>query len=695
MNILYEKTKLFGRPMRTADDEWWRGLIGGGGDSSSSGDFISLLSNVNEAAGGDFVSLLANLDTAGISPGDFISLLSNAGGVSGGETLSGYIDSGAASAEEAAAITKALADAKISDMTKIPKGVWDMVKGAFKKADGSTDWTKVGMAGGALLGATGLGKAEVGGYKGKIPELTAVRERINYDDLNRRPGAGGRDYFTDTKYVDSKDTAALDAAKTAAAEQAEGILAGYKKADAPKATTSIFKTPWEKAAATTGATTGATTAAATDTLPAIPNALDIAKQTYPEKFVEPAPATDNTVSTRDRPAGLGSLLASNAAPTTLAEGGPAMREPRYLRGITDGMEDKIKTSIDNKQPALLSHGEFVIPADVVSHLGNGNSDAGAKKLYQMMDRVRQARTGNKKQGKQINPDKFMPGGQVAYDQGGIVAFEAGGDTSAGVTKAGNLSEWGGDYTTQALGEAQAAAARPYEAYKGPLTAGASDLQTQAFAGVKGLAETGYTPGTFTTGTFDAGQAAKYMNPYISQALDPQLKELRRQAQISNLGTLAKAGRAGVASGASRDLMESEGMRNLLSKQSDVLGTGYANAFDKAMQQFNTEQGRSMEAQKAGEESRRASADFSRGILGDMAKLGQTQRDIEAEGIAADLKEFEAQRDYDLKMPQYKIGLLQKLPIETQTTETAMNPLVEALQSGGTLVSLLKGMGLIK
>lgn len=668
MNILYQKAKLLGRPFRTADDEWWSGLTDGG----DGGALATLLGNIWS---GNFSGV------EGTGDADVVN-----------QTLYEYLNAGAGSAEEAAAITKALADAKISDMTQIPKGVWDMIKGAFKKDDGSYDWTKLGMAGGALLSATGLGKAEVGGYKGKVPELTAVRERVNYDDPNRRPGAGGRDYFTDTQYVPSSG---VDAAKTAAAEQAEGILAGYKKADAPKATTSIFKTPWEKAAATTGATTGATTAAATDTLPAIPNALDIAKQTYPEKFVGPTVTTDNVVSTRDRPAGLGSLLASNAAPTTLAEGGPAMREPRYLRGITDGMEDKIKTSIDNKQPALLSHGEFVIPADVVSHLGNGNSDAGAKKLYQMMDRVRQARTGNKKQGKQINPDKFMPGGQVAYDQGGIVAFEAGGDTSAGVTKAGNLSEWGGDYTTQALGEAQAAAARPYEAYKGPLTAGASDLQTQAFAGVKGLAETGYTPGTFTTGTFDAGQAAKYMNPYISQALDPQLKELRRQAQISNLGTLAKAGRAGVASGASRDLMESEGMRNLLSKQSDVLGTGYANAFDKAMQQFNTEQGRSMEAQKAGEESRRASADFSRGILGDMAKLGQTQRDIEAEGIAADLKEFEAQRDYDLKMPQYKIGLLQKLPIETQTTETAMNPLVEALQSGGTLVSLLKGMGLIK
>jgi hypothetical protein len=91
----------------------------------------------------------------------------------------------------------------------------------------------------------------------------------------------------------------------------------------------------------------------------------------------------------------------------LARGGSA-KDPRYLDGHTDGMADKIQTDIDGKQPARLSHGEFVIPADVVSHLGNGNSDAGAKVLYQMMAKVRRARTGNPKQGKQINPGKFVP-----------------------------------------------------------------------------------------------------------------------------------------------------------------------------------------------------------------------------------------------------------------------------------------------
>jgi hypothetical protein len=80
---------------------------------------------------------------------------------------------------------------------------------------------------------------------------------------------------------------------------------------------------------------------------------------------------------------------------------------RMLKGPGDGMSDDIPATIAGKQPARLANEEFVIPADVVSHLGNGSSEAGAKQLYKMMDRIRKARTGTKKQGKQINPDKYL------------------------------------------------------------------------------------------------------------------------------------------------------------------------------------------------------------------------------------------------------------------------------------------------
>jgi hypothetical protein len=81
---------------------------------------------------------------------------------------------------------------------------------------------------------------------------------------------------------------------------------------------------------------------------------------------------------------------------------------RMLKGPGDGMSDSIPGVIANKQPARLADGEFVIPADVVSHLGNGSTDAGAKQLYAMMDKVRKARTGKKKQAPAVKANRYMP-----------------------------------------------------------------------------------------------------------------------------------------------------------------------------------------------------------------------------------------------------------------------------------------------
>jgi hypothetical protein len=80
----------------------------------------------------------------------------------------------------------------------------------------------------------------------------------------------------------------------------------------------------------------------------------------------------------------------------------------YLGGATDGMADKIPAKIEGKQQAKLSHGEFIIPSDCVSALGSGNSSAGAKVLYDMMDRIRKHAHGTKKQIKPANPKKTLP-----------------------------------------------------------------------------------------------------------------------------------------------------------------------------------------------------------------------------------------------------------------------------------------------
>jgi hypothetical protein len=91
-----------------------------------------------------------------------------------------------------------------------------------------------------------------------------------------------------------------------------------------------------------------------------------------------------------------------------AKGGLGALPPRFLSGGGDGMSDSIKANIDGKQEARLADGEFVVPADVVSHLGNGSSKAGAKKLYSMMDKIRKARTGRTRQAPEVNPNRYMP-----------------------------------------------------------------------------------------------------------------------------------------------------------------------------------------------------------------------------------------------------------------------------------------------
>jgi hypothetical protein len=96
-----------------------------------------------------------------------------------------------------------------------------------------------------------------------------------------------------------------------------------------------------------------------------------------------------------------------SAEKNFADGGLS-NVPRFLSGGGDGMSDSIPATINGRQPARLADGEFVIPADVVSHLGNGSSKAGAKQLYAMMDRVRNKRTGKKKQAPAVNPKRMMP-----------------------------------------------------------------------------------------------------------------------------------------------------------------------------------------------------------------------------------------------------------------------------------------------
>ena len=527
--------------------------------------------------------------------------------------------------------------------------------------------------------------------------------------------------------------------------------------------------------------------------------------------------------------------------TRLAEGGLAnLAKGRYLQGETDGMADQIPAQIGNDQPAALSHGEFVIPADVVSHLGNGNSDAGAKKLYQMMDKVRQARTGNKKQGKKINPDKFMPGGlALAYANGGkVLKFEEGG--AAPVSKEETLSSWSAPYVTNMLSDAEALSKTPYQAYTGRTTAGPSALQTKVSEGLgaanfpsnlgksfsssgayrppamnmdayktqpigtgnynrpsfesyastlqpgqdpavnknvydAGLAGKGIydsaaqkpvpAPGTsegvsglptgfwndmrqmpgeniaaeYTDAQASSGQpsaeevqkmresnpdmdpnsmmaqralnqalhsgqssampqmgidnlyknqsfqqsqepqgiASEYMNPYLQSVLTPQMEELRRQNDITNMNTNAMFTKAGAFGGGRQAIMNAENNRNLLQAQNKALAEGYSSAYDKAMGQFNTEQTQGQALAKM------------------MADQGATDRAMDAEQVEADLKQFEEARANPYKQLQFRQSMLDKLPIQTTNTSGVTPSMLEKLSGNmKTTNELLERLGLL-
>ena len=204
-----------------------------------------------------------------------------------------------------------------------------------------------------------------------------------------------------------------------------------------------------------------------------------------------------------------------------------------------------------------------------------------------------------------------------------------------------------------------------------MTAGASNLQTQQFGGLSNLAN---------NSTFNATQAQNYMNPYISAALNPQLEELRRQSQITQLGNAAKSTQAGAYGGSRQALMDTETQRALLSEQNKAIGSGYASAFDKATGQFNADKNRELQIQQA------------------LGTAGATQRDIEQQGITADKTQFEEQRDFPYKMVQYQKDLLQGLPITTSsntTNQTQLSQIAGQVQGLMGLYQSLANLGQTK
>lgn len=274
---------------------------------------------------------------------------------------------------------------------------------------------------------------------------------------------------------------------------------------------------------------------------------------------------------------------------------------------------------------------------------------------------------------------------LKYNDGGTVTDPfATGNEGKQVGKSSSLSSWAGPYVTDVLGRGQALASAPYQAYTGPLTAGESALQQQAFQGVASLAVPTDQMGGFTPQSFTADTAQQYMNPFLQSALQPQIEEARRQADISRLADAGRLTKAGAFGGSRQAIMESEGNRNLLQNLANITGQGYARAFDTAQQQFNTEQARQQAAQDAVNR-------FGLEALGAQAGFGDIQRGIEQQGVEADYAQFQEERDFPYKQTSYMQSLLQGLPIASQaysySTPSDASQLIQGL---GGLLSLFTG-----
>ena len=206
----------------------------------------------------------------------------------------------------------------------------------------------------------------------------------------------------------------------------------------------------------------------------------------------------------------------------------------------------------------------------------------------------------------------------------------------------SLSSWAGPYVTNMLGMGQALAQTPFQAYQGPLTAGYTAPQQQAFSGIAGLTVPTEQMGAFTPTSFTAdGTAQQYMSPFIQAAIEPQLAEAQRQAEIARVAQAGRLSKAGAFGGGRQAIMESELSRNLLRNLADITGTGYQQAFTQAQNQFNVEQARQQAAQDAANR-------FGLEALSEQARLGGIERGIEQSAIDAARQQFEEEKLFPYK-----------------------------------------------
>jgi hypothetical protein len=221
-------------------------------------------------------------------------------------------------------------------------------------------------------------------FTGNQPQVTPAPDVPTYDDMLTKQGnfGGQQNYFATPTYTPINPTQAKDLYHFADGGPVEqmsnqaslGLNTMYPMANM---STSSFATPYQSPVST--------------------NML--------------APTSDVGVGMGGEPNMQGTRLAEGGISDAGYNLGGYSDGGRLLRGPGDGVSDSIPATIGHKQPARLADGEFVVPARIVSELGNGSTEAGARKLYAMMDRVQAARkktVGKNKVAHNSRADKYLP-----------------------------------------------------------------------------------------------------------------------------------------------------------------------------------------------------------------------------------------------------------------------------------------------
>lgn len=277
----------------------------------------------------------------------------------------------------------------------------------------------------------------------------------------------------------------------------------------------------------------------------------------------------------------------------------------------------------------------------------------------------------------------------------------------------SLSPYIGPYVTGMLGKAEAEAQKEFQPYKGEFTAGPSALQSQAFQGIGALTvpQALTTAGTQAQQTYGAtqqympqiGTVQSYMNPYLEAVLEPQRREATRQADIARNEMQSRMAKAGAYGGSRQAIMEAEGQRNLQTLLGDITGKGYAGAYDVAQKQRQADIDaglRGIAAQTAATQTLGGiggqQAQYGLANLQELARQGQTQREIEQQGLTADYGQYLRELQFPREQLEFQRQMLTGLPI---ATASYYQPAPSAFSSaaGGALTALefLKLLGQFK